>query len=55
MRKLALLYLTIIMLVLLLACTPANAITSSNTPTTSSTVAIVPDKVEILYFHRTAR
>jgi hypothetical protein len=54
MRKLALLCLTIIMLILLLACTPANA-TTLNTQTTSSTIAGVPDKVEILYFHRTAR
>ena len=54
MSRLAIIFVIIMMAILLLACSPANA-TTSNTQTTSSTIAGVPDKVEILYFHRTAR
>ena len=40
---------------MVLACTPANATTSNTQTSSSTTIVSTPDKVEIVYFHRTAR
>ena len=53
LKLLSLFLFTTLIAGLLVACVPASATTS--TPATTDTPTGPPDKVEILYFHRTAR